>query len=320
MTVLVTGATGFLGAALSAELRLRNYQIRGTARPDPLVNPHPPKEKGLHLIADIGPDTDWSKALNGIKYVIHCAARAHIMGETKTDALPAYRRINVSGTRNLAEQAAAGGVKRFVFISSIKVNGEQTFAGAPFTADAKPLPEDAYGLSKWEAERALHDISARTGLESVIIRPPLIYGPGVKGNFLSLLNWLYRGLPLPLGAIRNQRSLVGLDNLIDLIITCLNHPGAANRTFLVNDAQDLSTPALLRRIGTALDKPVRLLPVPVPVLQSAAWFLGRKDIARRLSASLQTDMSETGDRLGWTPVKSVDRQLRETAEWYVRQR
>ena len=320
MTVLVTGATGFLGRALSSELAARNYRIRGTTRSESPINSYNPKENYLHLTEDIGPDTDWSKALEDIDCVIHCAARAPVMHETKAGALSAYRQVNVAGTRNLAQQAAAAGVKRFIFLSSIKVNGERTRAGAPFTPETKTFPEDAYGLSKREAEQVLHEISAGTGLEIVIIRPPLVYGPGVKGNFLTLLDWLYRGVPLPLGAIDNQRSLVGLDNLVDLMITCIHHRAAAHRTFLVSDAEDLSTPALLRRIAKALDKPVRLLPVPPSVLQFGAQFLGKKDIAQRLLGSLQVDMSQTGEVLGWTPVKSVDEQLHKTADWYLRQR
>ena len=220
----------------------------------------------------------------------------------------------------MAEQAAARGIRRFIFLSSVKVHGEQTRAATPFTSEDALFPEDAYALSKYEAEQALQEISAKTGLEIVIIRPPLVYGPGVKGNFLTLLHWLYRGFPLPLSAVRNQRSLIGLDNLIDFMITCIDHPGAAGQVFLVRDAEDLSTPCLLRRMAKALDRPSRLLPVPPLMLILGARCFGKQDIAQRLLSNLQLDMSKTVKRLGWTPIKTVDAQLHDTAQWYMRQR
>ena len=242
--------------------------------------------------------------------VIHCAARAHIMGDDATDPLAEYRRVNVRGTLNLARQAIEYGVKRFIFISSVKVNGEQTSLGRPFTADDIPAPVDAYGISKWEAEQGLQQLAAETGIEVVIIRPPLVYGPGVKGNFARMIKLVSRGLPLPLGAIHNRRSLVALDNLVDLIVTCIDHPLAADQVFLAGDGQDLSTSELLRGVSTAMSLPSRLLPVPSPILMSTATVLGKKRVAQRLFGSLQVDITKTRDVLGWTPPVSVDEGLR----------
>lgn len=270
-------------------------------------------------VGHIKVDTDWTDALTGVNCVVHCAARAHIMNETETDALAAYRAVNVAGTRRLAEQAAKTGVHRLVYLSSIKVNGEQTFSGDCFTCLDKPFAKDPYGISKWEAEQALHEVSEKTDLEVVIIRPPLIYGAGVKGNFLSMLAWLSRGVPLPLGAIQNQRSLVEIDNLVDLIITCIDHPAAANQTFLVSDDEDLSTTELLCRLGAALGKPARLIPVPASLLGLAARLVGKQDIAVRLLGNLQVNISTTKKILDWAPQVSVNDGFRKTARWYLGQ-
>ena len=251
-SVLVTGATGFIGQSLCHRLMELNHSVRSAVRSlhssfsSSGVEPIP--------VGNLDSTTDWSSALAGVDCVIHCAARAHVMYETESDALAAYRAVNVAGTQRLAEQAAAAGVKRLVYLSSIKVNGEQTALGAPFLFSDAPVPEDPYGVSKWEAEQALWEVSSKTGLELVVIRPPLVYGPRVKGNFLRLLRWVSRGLPLPLGAVQNQRSLVGLDNLVDLLIRCVDHPAAAGQTFLVSDGQDLSTPELIRQLADAMDK------------------------------------------------------------------
>jgi nucleoside-diphosphate-sugar epimerase len=225
--------------------------------------------------------------------------------------LAEYRRVNVDGTLALARAAAQAGVRRFVFVSSIKVNGERTPPGRAFRADDAPAPADAYGVSKWEAEQGLFALSRETGMEVVVIRPPLVYGPGAKGNFAALVRWVARGVPLPLGAVRhNRRSLVGLDNLVDLIVTCLDHPGAANEVFLAADGEDLSTADLLRRVGRAMGHPARLLPVPVWVLQAAAASLGKRAVAERLLGSLQVDGSKAGELLGWEPPCMVDEGLR----------
>lgn len=218
--------------------------------------------------------------------------------------------MNVAGTLNLARQAASAGVERFVFLSSIKVNGEQTRPGQRFNPDDQPVPEDPYGMSKWEAELGLRKVAEESGMEVVIIRPPLVYGPGVKGNFASIQRLVARGLPLPLGAIHNKRSLVALDNLIDLIITCVDHPAAANQVFLVSDGEDLSTSELLRRVGSAMGRPARLLPVPSALIYLGATILGKKAIAQRLLGSLQVDISKARDLLDWDPPISVDEGLR----------
>jgi len=236
------------------------------------------------------------------------------MHEETSDPLAEYRKVNVEGTLNLARHAVAAGVQRFIFISSIKVNGEATVNGSAFGADDKPAPEDAYGLSKLEAEQGLMDIAAKTGMEVVIIRPPLIYGPGVKGNFASMIKLVEKGLPLPLGAIHNQRSLVGIDNLIDLIIRCIDHPAAANQVFLAGDGEDLSTTELLRGVGKAMGQPARLVPVPEGLLQFGATLLGKKAMAQRLLGSLQIDISKTCELLDWKPPYTVEDGLRRCFE------
>ena len=320
MTTLITGSSGFVGMNLCSEMNALGHETHRVIRSGARLDSRNSTKDHFYFIDEIGANTDWSAALAGINCVIHCAARAHVMHENETDALAAYRAVNVEGTRNLAKQAADAGVKRFIFLSSIKVNGERTISGTHFTSKANAFPEDAYGISKWEAEQALHEVSARTGLEVVIIRPPLVYGPGVKGNFLSLLSWLDKGILLPLGAIHNQRSLVGIDNLIDLIITCISHPAAANQTFLVSDDEYLSTTELLRRISKALGKPARLVPAPASLLQLVAKILGKQNIAQRLLGNLQLDISHTKEILGWAPPVSVDEGLSKTAEWFLNRR
>ena len=237
------------------------------------------------------------------------------MKELAVDPLTVYRQVNVEGTAHLARQAAAAGVRRFVFVSSIKVNGEFTNMGKPFTADDGPAPEDPYGISKHEAEQLLRQIAAETGMEVVIIRPPLVYGPGVKANFMAMMRWLDRGVPLPLAAItENRRSLVALDNLVDLIVTCIEHPSAANQTFLVADGEDVSTAELLQRMARAMNRKARLLPVPVWMLEQAAVLLGKRDVARRLCGSLQLDTTHTRQRLGWVPPIDLDEGLRRAVQ------
>ncbi|GHD53890.1 hypothetical protein GCM10008110_27940 [Marinobacter persicus] len=242
--------------------------------------------------------------------VAHTAARAHIMKDEVPDPLAEYRKVNVEGTLNLARQAAEAGVSRFIYISSIKVNGEQTPLGKPYTAEDVPAPEDPYGVSKLEAETGLHKIASETGMEVVIIRPPLVYGPGVKGNFASMIKLVEKGLPLPLGSIHNKRSLVALDNLVDLIITCIDHPAAANQVFLAGDGQDVSTTELLRGVGRAMGKPARLVPVPAGMLMFGAGLLGKKAVAHRLLGSLEVDISKARNLLGWEPPLSVEEGLR----------
>ncbi|WP_137821640.1 SDR family oxidoreductase [Pseudomonas sp. D(2018)] len=315
MRVLLTGATGFVGRGLLERMSaLVNLELVAALRRP--VSGLPESVTCLQ-VPGLEPDTDWRTALEGIDAVIHSAARVHVMHDQSSDPLAEFRKVNVDGTLNLARQAAAAGVRRFIFISSIKVNGEGTPVGTPYTADAQPAPADPYGISKMEAEQGLRAIAAETGMEVVIIRPTLVYGPGVKANFLSMMRWLHKGVPLPFGAIHNRRSLVALDNLVDLIVTCIDHPAAANQTFLVSDGEDLSTTELLRRMGTALGKPARLLPVPSWVLEAGAAMLGKKALSQRLCGSLQVDISKTRELLGWEPSVSVDTALRKTAENFL---
>lgn len=311
MKVLVTGASGFLGAHLCA-----------TLNSNPLVQLTPCVRKvsatdydSAAVIPSIDSETVWKDALAGQDVVIHAAARAHIMKDEVVDPLAEYRRINVDGTLNLARQAADAGVKRFIFISSIKVNGEQTPLGQPFTPDDTPAPEDAYGISKSEAEQGLQEIASSTEMEVVIIRPPLVYGPGVKGNFASMISVVRRGIPIPFGAISNKRSLVGIDNLIDLIVTCIDHPNAANEIFLASDGRDLSTTQLLQGVARAMDRPSRLIPIPGSILSFCASLIGKRVVAQRLLGSLQVDISKNREILGWEPPVSVEVGLRRCFEF-----
>lgn len=268
-------------------------------------------------MGDLSSKNDWTFALRDVGQVVHLAARVHVMNDESTDPLAEFRGVNVEGTVNLARQAAAAGVSRFVFLSSIKVNGECTELGRPFTADDVPAPKDSYGVSKHEAEQLLRQIAAETGMEVVIIRSPLVYGLGVKANFKSMMRWLARGLPLPLAAVTdNRRSLVALDNLVDLILTCLYHPAAANQTFLVSDGEDLSTAQLLKRMGAAMGYPARLFYLPPALMKLGANVLNKPGIYQRLCGSLQLDIAKTRHLLDWTPPVSVDEGLRRAAEGF----
>lgn len=309
MRPLITGATGFVGRALVARLGADGVACKVAVRRRALF----PSDVTQAETGEIGPATRWADALSGVDVVVHLAARVHVMQETASDPLADFRRVNVQGTLQLARAAASSGARRFVYLSSVKVNGEHTSVGQPFRADDEPRPADAYAVSKMEAEAGLRMLARETGLEVVIIRPPLVYGPGVKANFATMMRWLARGVPLPLGSLRNQRSLVALDNLVDLIVVCMGHPAAANRTFMASDGDDLSTTELLQRLGAALGRPARLLPVPPAVLKAGAALAGRSDMARRLCDSLQVDIQNTRTVLGWTPPASVDEGLRRVA-------
>jgi nucleoside-diphosphate-sugar epimerase len=316
--ILVTGATGLVGRAVVERL-LTEDKLRRVAVSERRVGRKWSERVLPRLTGELGASTDWATALEGVSAVVHCAARVHVMADVAANPLDEFRRVNVRGTLKLAQQAAAAGVQRFIFISSVKVNGEATTPGVPFFADDISAPIDPYGISKMEAEQGLREVAAQTGMEVVIVRPPLVYGPGVKANFRAMMRWLARGMPLPLGAIDNKRSLVALDNLIDLILTCLVHPAAANQTFLVSDGEDLSTTSLLKRMGVALGKPARLIPVPPTALKLGATLFGKPAIAQRLCGSLQVDISKTRHLLDWTPPLSVDEGLRQVAKEYLRE-
>jgi len=305
--VLVTGGQGFVGKALAARVLAHGLTVRVSSRQKP---PHSDHRIECVQTTDLSAQTDWLSAVQEIDAVVHCAARVHVMRDTEADPLTAFRGVNVESTLNLARQAAAAGVKRFVFISSVKVNGESTEPGRAFTEADAPNPRDAYGLSKHEAEQGLCQFAVDTGMEVVIIRPPLVYGPGVKANFASLMRAVQRGWPLPLGVVHNQRSLIALDNLVDFIITCITHPKAANQTFLISDGQDLSTTELVRGMAQAAGVPARLLPVPVWALQAAGKLLGKGEAVQRLCGNLQVDSSKARRLLGWNPPVSVDEGLR----------
>jgi len=311
--ILLTGASGFIGRALWPALSKRSPLRLALRDPGSLVMP-----EGVEVArAVLDSGEDWAGALKDVSLVIHCAARVHVMKEEALDPLVEFRSVNVEGTLRLARQAAEAGVRRFIFISSIGVNGGDTFAH-PFAAEDNVAPHTPYAISKHEAEVGLRALADNTKMEIVIIRPPLVYGPNAPGNFLSLMNWLMSGIPLPLGAvIENRRSFVFIDNLVDLIVTCLDHPAAANQTFLVSDGESLSTAALLRRMGEALGRPARLIQVPVPLLQMGAALLGKRDMAQRLCGSLEVDIGKTRELLGWTPPISVDEGLRRTAAHWL---
>lgn len=312
MKVFLTGITGFVGRAASKRLVKAGHQVRAALR-DANVT----LEDGVEsVVFDDLATHDWAPSLKGQAVVVHCAARVHVMSEQSVDPLSEFRKINVEGTLNLARHAANVGVTRFIFISSIKVNGEGTEPGRPYTADDVPEPVDPYGISKWEAEQGLRDIAATTGMEIVIIRPVLVYGPGVKANFLNMMRWLDKGIPLPFGSIHNSRSLVALDNLIDLLVTTIDHPGARNQTFLVSDGEDLSTSALLCRMANALGRPARLLPIPSAILSITANLMSKQSLAQRLCGSLQVDISKTCSLLQWAPPVSVNEALKVVAEHY----
>ena len=309
MQLLVTGANGFVGHSLCVEAVARGFSVRAVSRTEFEM---PVKVEHI-IVANIDGGTVWHDSLTECDAVIHLAARVHMLEETSQDSLAEFRRINVEGTLNLARQAAAAGVRRFVFVSSIGVNGSETFL-RPFSAQDTAAPHSNYAMSKYEAELGLQVIVADSCMDLVILRPPLVYGPNAPGNFGSLMRWLRRGLPLPLGTIRNKRSLVALDNLVDLIMTCLTHPAAADQTFLVSDGEDVSTAELLRRMGRAMGRPARLIPVPASWLKLAAALVGKQDVAQRLCGSLQVDIEKTRRLLGWSPPLTLDQGLKKAAE------
>ena len=312
--ILVTGASGFVGTALLQRIGAEGWRARATSRH--AVRAWPAGVEGFQ-VADISDRPDWTSAVQGIDTVVHCAARVHVMRDGNADPLAAFRAVNCTGTLDLAKAAQRAGARRFVFVSSIKVNGESTSTDHPFTADQEANARDPYALSKYEAEQSLRSLAANTGMEVVIVRPPLVYGPGVRANFRSMMSWLHRGVPLPFGAIHNRRSLVAVGNLASLIVQCVSHPAAANQTFLASDGEDLSTTQLLMRLATALGTRARLIPVPPAWIERAASVAGRADVAQRLCGSLQVDISKARQLLDWAPPVSVAEGLSQAARHFL---
>jgi nucleoside-diphosphate-sugar epimerase len=303
MTTLVTGAAGFVGTALIARLAA-DGQHRVRAATHRHGRSMPAGVEAVHL--DLATHHDWGTALAGVETIVHLAARVHVMHERAADPLAEFRRVNVAGTINLAREAAAAGVRRFIFLSTVKVHGETGF----FTEADPPAPQDAYSISKHEAELALRDVGGQTGMRVVIVRPPLVYGPGVRANFEALMRAIAYGIPLPFGAIHNRRSLVALDNLVDFLVACIDHPSAADETFLVSDGHDLSTPDLIRGVARAMGRKTRIVAIPPAVLAGAAALVGRRDLARRLLGSLQVDITKARQTLSWTPPVPVAEALK----------
>ncbi len=307
MRILITGINGWVGSAFALHCRALGLQVSGSTR----------SQIGVDVmgVGDINANTDWTRALVGCDVVTHLAARVHVMHETTANPLAAFREVNTAGTLRLARQAAAHGVRRFLFVSSIKVNGERTQMGRPFRPDDPPGPQDAYAISKSEAEAGLREIAEISGMEVVIVRPPLVYGPGVKGNFATMIRALRRGIPLPLASIsNNKRSLVAIDNLVDFLALCATHPAAANQTFLVSDGEDLSTASLLHKLTKAMDRPARLMPVPPGALAWCARIAGQGVFIDRLLGNLQVDQSHSLATLGWAPPVKMDDALLRTVQ------
>jgi nucleoside-diphosphate-sugar epimerase len=315
-TYLVTGATGFVGTALCNRLRESSVSVKATFR-DSVIVPRFPSGIIPVPIGPIGSKSQLTEAFRGVDIVIHLAGRVHVMNKGAIDAIAEFRDVNVVGTETIARQAAAAGVQRFVYVSSIKVNGDSTPQNVSFTEADPHRPRDPYGISKAEGELALHRVMRETGMDVVIVRPPLVYGAGVKGNFLTMLKVLCRGMPLPFGKISNRRSMVYLENLVDALVLCSQQPEAAGETYLVCDGEDISTPELLRKLGEALDRPVHLFPVHGSVLRLAAAMIGQTCAFERLLGSLTVDSRKIRRELGWAPQYSLNDGLRKTAAWYV---
>jgi nucleoside-diphosphate-sugar epimerase len=321
--ILVTGATGFVGKALITDLLANKNLVKAMVRTKS-VDSSPEIEqivvKDLAELSTTLIQDEITSALKDVDVVVHSAARVHMMQDDSKDPLSEFRKMNRNATLTLARLAAESGVQRFVFISSIKVNGEMTRLGHPFTPEDKHVPDDPYGLSKYEAEQGLLDLANETGMEVVIIRPPLVYGPGVKANFASMMHWVNKGLPLPFGLVDNKRSLVALDNLVDFIALCADReksPKSRNQIFLISDGEDVSTTQLLQKVAKAFNKKAFLLPIPVWLMTFVAKILGKGAVADRLFGSLQVDSSKARDLLGWKPVTTMDEQLQKTAQAYL---
>jgi nucleoside-diphosphate-sugar epimerase len=309
--ILVTGATGFVGQVLVTRLHELGYAVRAAL--------HSPSSRfsteDSLVVGDIDGGTSWQEALKSIECVVHLASRTHVTEEQSVDPLSAYRKINVTGTACLAKQALASGVRRFVFMSSIKVNGEST-TNEPFRESSPPRPQDPYGISKLEAEHALHSVSNNMGMETVTLRPPLVYGPGVKGNLLRLLRMIDHGIPLPLASINNRRSFIGVHNLADAIVFAIEAQAAADQTYLISDGEDLSTPELIRKLSSLMGRHPGLWPCPAALLNFGATLICKREEASRLTGSLQVDSSRIRGELGWQPRHSLDQGLKAMVQWY----
>ena len=308
--ILVTGASGFIGKSLTTKLIWQGYSVCAAVRSTKSqVN-----NAEVVVVGEIDGKTDWTNALRSVDVVIHLAARVHVMRETSHNPLAEFRRLNVAGTEHLARSAAAAGVKRFVYVSSIKVNGEETLNGEAYTEQSNAAPQDPYGVSKWEAEQALQRVSKETGLEVVIVRPPLVYGAGVKGNFAQMISVVARGMPLPFASVNNKRSLIYVKNLVDALMLCATHQAAPGNTYLVSDGEDVSTSDLLRKLASAMGKPSRLFPCPIVLLKVAARMFGKSDQVARLLGSLQVDSNKIRRELGWVPPFSLSDGLKATVK------
>ncbi len=314
--ILVTGSTGFVGTALCVTLSEKGIDYVPAVRNASIKLPNSENHVPINLLDS---NEDLSEVLRNVDVIVHLAGRAHIMHDTAVDPLAEFRKVNTKAVLSLANRASTHGIKRFIFISSVKVNGESTIDGKPFTPILSQLPKDPYGISKYEAEVGLKEIADRTNMEIVVIRPPLIYGPGVKANFKNMMHWLCKGIPLPFGSISNKRSIVSIDNLVDLIITCADHPFAANETFMVSDDQDVSTSELLTMLASALEVPNRLFSVPVGMLRFLAKLIRKEDVINRLCNSLQVDITHTKNTLDWQPPYNTQITLKKTANNFRQQ-
>jgi nucleoside-diphosphate-sugar epimerase len=310
--VLVTGATGFVGQVLCEVLAAAGYQVRAAVRGDRSL---PSCVAESTRVGDIGAATEWSTALAGVDLVVHVAARVHQTSEGRSHP-HLYAETNSLGSRSLADAAARAGVRRFIYLSTLKVNGEGS-AARPYTTQDAPHPEGVYATSKWLAETSIGQVAASTGLETAIVRPPLVYGPGVRANFLRLMDWVNSGWPIPLGAIANRRSLVSVWNLCDLLLRLLTHPAAPGRVWMVSDGDDRSTADLIREIGRAMRRPVRLVPVPVGLLRAVGVLAGKGNDVSRLCNSLQVDITQTRKELGWSPPVALEEGVARTVAWYL---
>lgn len=313
MKFLVTGSTGFVGSVLIKRLLGEKARLAAAILDGEDIGDLPAEIERI-VVPPLSESSNYSVALQHVDIVIHLAARVHIMHDTATDPMQEFRSVNLYGTERLARQAALAGVKRFVFISTIKVHGEETQISYRENSPISPL--DPYAISKAGAEAVLWKIAEETGLEVVIVRPPLVYGPKVKANFRQLMNIVNRCIPLPLASIRNKRSLIYVENLADALVCCATHPDAAGQAYLVSDGADVSTPELIRRIATALRRPVGLLPFPVKLMCFFGNLLGKSAAVERLTGSLQVECTKIRSELGWTPPFSMEQGLQRTAKWF----